>query len=111
MKNCRKILLKNPEKVLLTDHQTSVSFHPKNVPGKQYYYGKDCPIQCQIKEAETYYEKLLTWQCLDEEGNVSYPFVTTATVTGKDYLKECLKKKLIPSIGKHRKIKTYFGWT
>ena len=78
--------------------------YPKNVPGNQYYHGKGCPIQYQIKEAEKHYEKFLIWQCLDLVVCASDWFVTTGTVTGKVYLKECLKKKLIPFTQKHCKI-------
>ena len=112
-KNCRKILLKNPEKILLTNHKIYVLFDPKNLPGNQYYHGKDCPIQCQIKEAEKHYERFFIWQCLNLEVCVSDSIIA-GTVTGKVYLQECLKKKLIPFIRKHRKIEkktSYFGWT
>lgn len=106
----RNIILKNPKKVFLIDDETYVPVDPKFVPGLQFYHGKDAPIENKIKPKAKYYKKFLIWQCLDENGNVSEPFVANGTINGKLYLEECLKKKMLPFIQKYHKIDEIILW-
>ena len=51
----------------------------------------------------------MIWQCLDEHGNVSEPYVSRETMNGKIFL-EVLKKRLLPFIQKYRKIENVIFW-
>jgi transposase len=41
------------------------------------------------------------WQALDENGNVSDPFISTGTIDAKTYKEECVEKRLVPFIERH----------
>lgn len=113
-KNCRKIYRqKAPGKILLIDDETYVPSDPHNIPGTQYFHCKskaDVPDEFKFKYQEKFPKKYLVWQCLDETGNVSSPFVTQGSMNGDVYLKECFKKILLPFIKKHHKIENVLLW-
>lgn len=58
--------------------------------------GKSISPQKKIKPKTKFFHKHLVWQCIDENGNVSKPFVSKGTMNSKVYKSECLKKRLIP---------------
>ena len=115
--NCRKIyrqkVLSNPGRVLIIDDETYVPVDPKNIKGMEYYHctNKDeVPDENRFVEKEKFYEKYLVWQCLDEFGNCSDPFITKGTINGDMYLEECIKKRMLPFIKKHHKIEDVIFW-
>jgi hypothetical protein len=116
-KSCRKIyrkkLLQNRDKTLLIDDETYVVEDPKLIPGKEFYHCRDkseVAVEDKIQLSEKYPQKYLIWQCLDENGNVSKPYVYKGTINGQIYLKECLKKRLMPFVKKHHKIENVVFW-
>ena len=56
------------------------------------------------------FPKFLVWQCLDENGNVSEPFIRTGTINSKIYLKECLEKRMLPFIKIHHNLDQVLFW-
>ena len=51
----------------------------------------------------------MVWQALDEQGNVSEPYVIRGSLRKHEYLRECLIKRLLPFIEKyHRKDEVLF---
>jgi len=52
---------------------------------------------------DRYFKKLMVWQAIDQNGKVSDPYITEGTLNGSTYLKECLKKRLLPFIDKYHK--------
>jgi hypothetical protein len=111
--NKTKKLLQNRDKILLIDDETHAVEDPKLIPGKEFYHcrGKsEVAIEDKIQLSEKYPHKYLIWQCLDENGNVSKPYVYKGTINGQIYLKECLKKRLMPFVKKHDKIENVVFW-
>ncbi len=116
-KACRKIyrqkVLKNPTKVLIIDDETYVPEDPKLIPGVEFYHCKNrsgVPVEQTLKAKEKFPKKYLIWQAIDEHGNASCPYVSMGTMTGEIYLKECLKKRLLPFIKKHHKVEDIVLW-
>jgi hypothetical protein len=59
---------------------------------------------------DRYLKKLMVWQAIDENGMVSDPNIIEGTLNGSSYLKECLKKMLLPFIDKYHKREDVFFW-
>ena len=43
----------------------------------------------------------MIWQAICSRGNRNTPFVTTGTINGQEYIKECLQKRLLPLLRSH----------
>lgn len=109
----RKRLLKNPKKIVVMDDETYVPIDPDQIPGLEFYHcinKKDVPDKAVFKGKTKFPKKFIIWQCLDEKGNVSEPFVSTGTINGDVYLEECLKKRLIPFIKKYHNLENVLFW-
>ena len=95
-KNCRKLYkkLSNENFVLLMDDETYVYQDPKLVNcGPEYYHAKkreDVSIEKRTKKKKKFAPRFLIWQAIDQNGNVSEPFVTKDTMKGTNYL-NCLR--------------------
>ena len=103
--NCRKILEKmlsnEPSKILIIDDETYCPIDPSDIPSQKTYTCRnkdDVPIDVKVKPKRKYGQQYLVWQCLDETGNVSKPFITDSTMDSETYLNSCIKKILIPFI-------------
>lgn len=114
---CRKLYrnrgLSTGAKILIMDDETYVPVDPDQVPGIQFYHSKDkseVPDKNRFKGKSKFPKKYLVWQCIDENGNVSDPFITTGTINAKIYLKECLIKRLKPFIEKHHELNSILFW-
>ena len=55
----------------------------------------------KVQPKAKFFNKSLIWQAMDENGNVSEPFVSEGTISAEVYLKECIQAQLIPFIGKY----------
>lgn len=114
---CRKIyrkrLLSEEPTILIMDDETYVPMDRDQVPGPEYYHCKDKSTvsdENRFKPQAKFFKKFLVWQCIDELGNVSDPYVTTGTVNGEIYLKHCLKKRLKDFIDKYHKNHKILFW-
>lgn len=116
-RGCRKIYKKiipsGENKILIIDDETYVYFDPSQVNGDEYYHCEnkdDVEICDKTKPKQKFPKKFLVWQAIDEFGNASDSFITTGTINKDIYLKECLKKRLLPFILKHHKIDDVLFW-
>ena len=58
--------------------------------------------QFRTKTKSNIPKKFLVWQALCSCGDRSSNFVTSGTINSEIYVKECLRKRLLPFINKHR---------
>ncbi|KAF2898211.1 hypothetical protein ILUMI_07965 [Ignelater luminosus] len=109
----RKIYKKTLKKTLVIDDETYVVLEPKGQPKRKYVHLKnhdELPFQFQFKRI-TKYKKYLVWQAIDENGNVSEPYVTNKRrnfgwpdLSTCHYAKVCLEfltQEKLEFIGKH----------
>lgn len=114
---CRKIyrkrLLSHSRKVLLMDDETYVPVDPDQVPGMEFYHCQSKSTvsdQCRFKRKTKFPKKFLVWQCLDEDGNVSEPYICTGSINGDIYLKKCIQTRLMSFIEMHHKVEDVLFW-
>ena len=100
--------------ILIIDDETYVPQDPQQIPGTQYYHCEeksDVPFNNRFKTKQKFFKKFLIWSAIDECGNVCEPFISTGTMNGEIYLKECWKIScfhLFKNIMKD--LKSYCGW-
>lgn len=98
---------------IIHDDETYVPLNSKLIPGRHFYSCKDpkklSPEQ-KLKPKAKFPQKFCVWQALAEDGQVSTPWVAPGTIKGKDYLNECLRKRLVPWIKKNYPNKKIFFW-
>ena len=95
------------------DDETYVPMDLDQIPGKQYYHARskqEVSDEHRFAGKSKFPKKYLVWQCLDELGNVSEPFVSTGTINAEIYLNECLKKRMLPFIQKHHQTADVVLW-
>uniref|UniRef100_A0AC35TUS9 DDE_3 domain-containing protein n=1 Tax=Rhabditophanes sp. KR3021 TaxID=114890 RepID=A0AC35TUS9_9BILA len=86
------------------DDETYVPMDPKNVPGREFYSATSrtaIPINVRARTKKKYAGKFMIWQAIDENGNITKPFVTDKSMNWEVYL-HCLNKFLLPFIKKHQ---------
>lgn len=108
--NCRKLVEKmltsTPKKIIVMDDETYCPVDPESVNGVKFYScrsKKDIDPKYKLKPKEKFPKKYMIWLAIDENGNVSKPFITTKNMNSELYLKECIIKRLIPFI-KNKKV-------
>ena len=110
---CRKVYTKSLRKVLIQDDETYVPWEPDDVPGIKYFHAKDAgavQYKHKVKPKQKIFQKILVWQAIDENGNVSDPFISEGTINAQVYLNECLKKRLLPFIDQHYRREEVIFW-
>jgi transposase len=107
--NCRKIyqnkVLSHPGTIIVMDDESYFPQNPENLPGRQFYHSAQrskTETTKKVKKREKFFKKYLVWQAIDEEGNLSDAFISEGTMNRDIYLKECIKKILIPFINKRQ---------
>ena len=76
------------------------------LPGYQYYYqsiGVYVSNKFKYIQTEKFTLKILVWQAICSSGLKSAPFVTRMTLISNLYITECIQKRLLSFINKHRK--------
>jgi len=113
--NCRKIyrnkLSSKPGKILVIDDETYLSIDSTQVPGKGHYHcvkKSEVPIKYKLQQKEKF--KKIHDMAIDECGHVPDPLVTDKSMTGELYMKECLRKILLPFINKYHEIENIVFW-
>lgn len=111
---CRKLYKKTVPSggnhFMIMDDETYVPIDGTQIPGLEFYNelpNQVLPIDAKIKKTQKFPRKFLVWQAIAEDGSVSSPFITTRTMNADIYLRECVKKRLIPfieSFGNEKKI-------
>lgn len=98
-------VLSKSSQCILMDDETYVKLDYKSLPGPQYYTvkeGTDIPESEKSIFCEKFGKKVLVWQAICSCGIKSSPFITNQTLNADIYRKECLQKRLLPVIKKHR---------
>lgn len=109
----RKLLFSENQKVLLIDDETYVPADPTQIPGCAYYHCRSnevVPDAARFKGKQKFPKKYLVWQCLDEDGNLSEPFISTGTIDADTYKRECLTHRLLPFINLHHRKADVLFW-
>lgn len=112
-RGCRRVYNSQLRKVLVIDDETYVPADPNDVPGKQYFHStsrNDVTYDQKIVPKAKFFSKYLVWQAIDEFGNVSEPYISSASMNAKVYLNECIIKRLIPFIDKHHSRDKVIFW-
>ena len=114
--NCARLgrkLYRKKNLLIIMDDETYVPIDPSDIPGKDFYTATDkssVDIVHKIAPKAKFRRSYLVWQAIDEHGNVSCPFVSDRTINSEVYLKECLKKRLLPFIEKYHRRKSVLLW-
>lgn len=99
-----ELLLKNTGCILMDD-ETYLYADTAQIKGDTYYYAKKrlgVADKHKFKYLDKFAEKYLVWQGICSCGLKTDSFVTRGTINADLYLEECLKKRLLPFIRKHR---------
>jgi len=97
----RFVYQKSLQKTLIIDDETYVPWDPQDVPGRKFFHAKDPTLTSyadKVKPKAKFFKKILVWQAMDENGNISQPFISEGTINSDVYLKECVKARLLPFI-------------
>src|ERR1700761_2176120 len=89
------------KKTLVIDDETYVPADHLDVPGRKFYHAtnpKELNYNEKVKPKAKYVTKYLVWNAMDENGNLSEPFISESTINGEVYLQQCIKKRLMPFI-------------
>ena len=94
-------------KTLVIDEESYVFVDPQGMPGRRFYYSSgllNASYGARSKPTSKFAKKFMVLLALDADGNVSEPYICTSEV----YLRECIKKRLIPFIMEHPKREDVF---
>ena len=97
----KKRLKPGTSKILVMDDETYCPIDPNNITGSKFYSvtnNKSKYEQFKFKLKPRFLKEYLIWQALDSLGNISKPSISTSTMNSERYLKDCVKKRLIPFI-------------
>jgi hypothetical protein len=111
--NCRKLYRMLGTKVVVIDDETYCIADPKQIPGPKYYNFRDkskVTPEVMFKSISKFPKKFLVWQAMDQNGNVSEPFVKYGTLNAEEYRRECLQNILLPFLRKHHSLSDCVFW-
>ena len=104
---CSKLLYKKlcaKKSCLIIDDETYCAAYFRSLPGHQYNSAINCKkLNSKYKciGMQKFAKKFLVWQAVCGCGERSSCFVTTGTINTEIYIKECLKKCLLPFLRSH----------
>lgn len=84
---------------VLMDDETYLKFSLRQMPGRNYYVSK---IRGQVDprfkyiQCDKFAKKAMIWQAICTCGMTSSSFITMSTMRSENYLKDCLKKGILP---------------
>lgn len=87
--------------ICVIDDETYVPADPNQVPGKEFYSeipGVQLDQSQKVIKKEKYYKKFLIWQAISSSGKLSLPYIQEGAMKSNIYLKECIRKRLIPFV-------------
>lgn len=116
-KNCRKIyrnrILSRSRKIVVLDDESYFPLDPSDLGYRQYYHAAtpaDVSPSKRTKKKAKFFPKVMVWQAIDEKGNRSDPYFFQGIMDGDRYLKECIRKRLIPFIKRHHSVRNVLFW-
>ena len=89
---------------LIIDDETYCAAYFRSLPGHQYYSAtnrKKLNSKYKCIGMQKFAKRFLVWQAICECGERSSCFVITGTINTEIYIKECLKKRLLPFLRSH----------
>ena len=110
---CRRVYRKQLSKVLVIDDETYVMWDPKDTPGKKYFHASKpqaVSYRHRVKPKAKFPKKILVWQAIDENGNISDPYISEGNMNGPVYLEECIQARLLPFVDKHQNRDEVIFW-
>ena len=99
--------------MIVLDDETYVYGRPDLIPGREFFSAVDrttVPIEFRLKKSKKFPEKYMIWQAIDEDGNVTEPYICKGTLTSEKYLQHCIKPILIPFIKQHHNLCDVLFW-
>lgn len=90
---------------IIMDDETYCKFDYKTLPGPQFLTvsaNKKVSQKEKSISMEKFGKKILIWQAICQCGLKSKPYFATGTINAQIYRDECLQKRLLPFIKKHR---------
>ena len=101
----------NPD--LVIDDEAYFPLLCSSVPGNRYYYATargDAPDAIRQSPQKKFESKVLIWLAISRKG-ISRAFICHAGTMNKDvYIKECIRRRLIPFINMHHSDGDYLFW-
>lgn len=100
-------------KILVADDESYIPLDPSQVPGPSFYTefeGRPVDDKWKFKGKQKFCKKFLIWIAHDSEGNFSDPYVMKGTMNAQCYLKNCIKRRLLPFIQRHHPIDKVLFW-
>lgn len=94
----------------IMDDETYVLGDFSQLPGQEFYVADargNVDEKFRTQKKTKFPTKFLVWQAICTCGKRSAAFITTGTINTDIYIKECLKKRLLPFIREHE-VSTYF---
>lgn len=110
---CRKIYRAASGKILIMDDETYVPKDPADVTIHKFYHAqnrKDVKYEERVKPKCKFTQQYLIWQAIDDNGHISDAYVSERTMNASIYVKECLKKRLLPFIRKYHNMANILFW-
>ena len=89
---------------LINDDETYCAAYFQSLPGHQYYLAINCKkLNSKYKciRMQKFTKKFLVWQTICDFGERSSCFVTMGTINTEIFIKEHLKKRLLPFLRSH----------
>lgn len=90
---------------ILMDDETYVKMDSKQLPGQKFYSATArCNVPKQFKYVlqDKFPRKGMIWQAICSCGIKSRTFITSGTMNSQMYIDECLQKRVLPLIRKHK---------
>lgn len=89
---------------IIMDDETYVKLDFRQLPGLQFYSAahRGDVLNCfKEKKVDKFAKKTMVWQAICTCGKFSRPFITNQSMNKDIYIKECLKKRLLPLYKQH----------
>lgn len=113
MSECRFVYEQQKHNILVIDDKSYVFLNPEEAPGRKFVNADnhtELSFEHKFKQKSKFIKKFLIWQAINEEGNISEPYLSTGRMNQHIYMKECLKKRLILFLKKHHRIEDVLFW-
>jgi hypothetical protein len=101
--------------IVIMDDEKYFGFSNDDIPGNSGFYTgniEECPDSVKYKGKSKYPKKILVWIAISERG-ISKPLIRSSkavAINQNIYLKECLKKRLLPFINNKHYDGNYIFW-